>query len=137
MENVIDKYFMDYRNVNGDIIVNNRNKITPKDFYNMVEPEQENSFVLMKPIECKDGFIMSVQACYSHYCQPRITFRNNGFNIYSSFEVGFPNKEEELLLKYAEDKNSPANTVYGQVPKETINAIIKKHGGLTNQSDNK
>jgi len=74
---------------------------------------------------CNDGFEMSVQGSQGHYCEPRETQ-----DWYSEMEIGFPNKEEQLILEYAEQKEFPTDTVYGYVPCEIIQKVIDKHGGI-------
>lgn len=76
-------------------------------------------------VVCKDGFSMSVQASKYHYCTPR-----DNFGPYTSFEVGFPTQQEELLLEYAEDRRNPTDTVYGYVPTDVVEAVVAKHGGV-------
>ena len=77
------------------------------------------------PIECADGFSMSVQAGSMLYCSPR-----NNDGPYTHFEVGFPSEREELLMPYVEDEFRPTDTVYAQVPIEVIVEVINKHGGV-------
>ena len=77
-------------------------------------------------VECADGFTMSVQAHEAAYCAPR---RNNA-EKYTKVEVGFPNREESLLLDFAEDTDRPTDTVYGWVPAKVVVNIIAKHGGM-------
>ena len=48
---------------------------------------------------------------------------------YETCEVGFPNQREELLMPYAEDTETPTETVYGYVPVTLVEQIIEKHGG--------
>jgi hypothetical protein len=45
-------------------------------------------------------------------------------------EVGFPNESEDLLLEYAEDPDSPTETVYPYVPTTVVSLVIAKHGGM-------
>lgn len=79
-------------------------------------------------VVCKDGFEMSVQVGHTHYCRPRVDRA-----IYSAVEVGYPSALEELLMPYVEDEKTPTETVvYGYVPVEIVNQVIKKHGGLAN-----
>jgi len=78
-----------------------------------------------QPIVCADGFKMSVQAGSAHYCTPQ-----NGRGPYSAVEVGFPSKAEPLLMKWAEDRDDPTNTVYGWVPADVVKRVIAKHGGM-------
>ncbi len=94
--------------------------------FDLPDPEQEHKFALMKHVECGDGFTMSVQASYSHYCRPRITHLSTDFCIFEKFEVGYPSKREVLLNKYQDGDSE----VYAYVPREVINEIIEKHGGL-------
>ena len=79
-----------------------------------------------KPIICKDGFGMSVQASSGNYCEPREDFAN----FYTEVEVGYPSERESLLMEYAEDPANPTETVYGWVPADIIRHIIDKHGGI-------
>ena len=78
-------------------------------------------------VRCADGFTMSVQASYAHYCSPR-TYVNDG--DYYEWEIGFPSAKEDLIMKWVEDGNDPTGTVYGYVPTEIINQVIEKHGGI-------
>lgn len=75
---------------------------------------------------CKDGFEISIQASEYNYCSPRI----NEASIYTSFELGYPSKKDELITEYAEDKEKPTDTVYGYVPVHVVNELIEKHGGI-------
>ena len=81
---------------------------------------------LNKTIKCADGFTMSVQAHQGAYCSPRI----DNAEKYTAAEVGFPSREESLLLDFAEDPDRPTDTVYGWVPAKVIVNIIAKHGGM-------
>lgn len=49
--------------------------------------------------------------------------------LHETCEVGFPNQREELLMPYAEDPETPTETVYGYVPVTLVEQIIEKHGG--------
>lgn len=84
-------------------------------------------FITAPRLQCADGFTMSVQASYTHYCSPRDYLRTGN---YASWEVGFPSQPDELLTQYAEDESNPTGTVYGYVQTAVINAVIAKHGGL-------
>ena len=68
-------------------------------------------------VVCKDGFEMSVQESDIHY------------SGYGSVEVGFPSAKEVLLMPYAEQPEKPMKTVYGWVPVEVVDKVLKKHGG--------
>lgn len=78
-----------------------------------------------KVIQCADGFTMSVQASEFNYSNPR---DNTG--PYSSAEVGFPSSYDFYLNKYAENPNTPTETVYGWVPAHVIRMCIDAHGGM-------
>lgn len=80
------------------------------------------------PVICLDGFSMSVQAGGWMHSSPKIDFAD----YYFAVEIGFPSQVEEFLLEYAEKPDEPTDTVYGYVPVELIDAIIKKHGGIVN-----
>ena len=82
---------------------------------------------LIRPhLVCVDGFSMSVQASDIHYCEPRESFLKH----YDTVEIGFPSEEEPLLMDYAEDPETPTNTVYGYVPIELVDKVLEKHGGI-------
>lgn len=84
-----------------------------------------NGFIMRPRIICNDGFNMSVQAGYTLYSTPR-----TNENMFSSCEIGFPSKKENLIMEYAEEPRKPLNTVYGYVPIEVIEEVIGKHGGI-------
>lgn len=77
-------------------------------------------------ILCSDGFEMSVQAGNGVYCLPRANLESGE---YTHCEVGYPNQEEELLMKYAENPKKPRKTVYAYVPVDVIDKVVEKHGG--------
>lgn len=80
----------------------------------------------MRPrIICKDGFSMSVQGHAGSYASPRYDS-----TTYLEMEIGFPSKEEPLIMEFAEDKSSPTGTVYGWVDCSIIQSVIDKHGGI-------
>ena len=81
---------------------------------------------LNKMVVCKDGFSMSVQANENAYCEPRLNYQRK----YNLVEVGFPSKEERLLMPWCEDKGKPTDTVYGYVPADVVTNVIVKHGGM-------
>ena len=74
---------------------------------------------------CKDGFMISIQASIYHYCIPKIT----GDIEYEKVELGYPNVEDDLINEYAESCNY-TNTVYGYVPVEVVDQLLKKHGWI-------
>jgi len=79
---------------------------------------------------CRDGFSMSVQAHDGAYCEPRA----DNAERYTSVEIGYPNDVEPFLLEYAEDRDSPTNTVYPYVPSDIVRHVIDKHGGMIDGS---
>jgi hypothetical protein len=81
---------------------------------------------LNEKVVCADGFEMSVQAHAGAYCIPKMT----DAPVYREVEVGFPNRREILLLKYADDPNDLTETVYGWVPVRVVTNVIAKHGGI-------
>ena len=80
-------------------------------------------------VVCADGFKVSIQASELHYCSPKISGLNT---IYTSVELGFPTKEEELIAKWQEspEDEDPTNDVYPYVPAEVVSMMIAKHGGM-------
>ena len=79
-------------------------------------------------IECADGYEVSVQCQGTNYCSPRKNLTD--CKNYSHFELGFPNMPDELINSYAEDCNDLLETVYPYVPREVVEALVEKHGGI-------
>lgn len=78
-------------------------------------------------IVCKDGYEVSVQATDHMYCSPRIEFDGE----YIAVELGFPNRPDELIDRFAEDpRELKTETVYPYVPSHIVLALIEKHGGI-------
>lgn len=72
---------------------------------------------------CRDGFNMSVQWSNNHYCDHSTK--------YNTVEIGMPSEVEPLFLMYAEEPlDDPEDAIYGFVPVEEVEEVIKKHGGL-------
>ena len=82
-------------------------------------------------IKCKDGFTMSVQANDSAYCTPREDYPSIP---YTHVECGYPSSTPttKALLEYAEcyGDHDYADTVYGYVPIEVVQAELDAHGGI-------
>lgn len=89
---------------------------------------------IRKPIVCRDGFKMSVQASDAHYCSPR---ENLADGNYSEWEVGFPSDEEELLPFIEEEGGDPTKNVCPYVPTKIILLVIEKHGGIAQRANRK
>ena len=79
-------------------------------------------------IVCEDGYTVSVQASEHTYCTPRIN--NPDCSIYEAFELGFPSDADELINEYAEDPEKYTGTVYPYVPREVVEQLLEKHGGI-------
>lgn len=87
--------------------------------------QEGKEYQIRNIIFCKDGFNVSVQGSAGHYCQPRYDVKE-----YSSLELGFPSEKEILINQYAENVENPTETVYGYVPIDVIEKVIKKHKGI-------
>ena len=61
---------------------------------------------------------LSIQASENHYCSPRESMQE----VYDEVEIGFPNFifSENFINQYAEEPESPKDTVYGYVPMEEL-----------------
>jgi hypothetical protein len=79
----------------------------------------------VRTIRCADGLEFSAQASVGHYCSPR---KNLG--PWVAVEVGFPTQRVEEFMEYAENPAAPTDTVYGWVPVEVVEAVVRAHGGL-------
>lgn len=82
-------------------------------------------------VKCKDGFEISIQASFSHYCNPRKTFAGP----YDEVELGFPSGDDSLIEDYAENEDEPTDTVYGYVPIDIVEKLIEKHGGIVEDQE--
>ena len=80
---------------------------------------------MYKEVLCKDGFTVSIQAHSRNYCTPR-----DDIGPYTEVELGFPSSSEHLIIRYAEEKSHPTDTVYGWVPVGLVKALLIKHGGV-------
>lgn len=70
---------------------------------------------------CEDGFFFQVRAGWTAYCTPR---KNLPTGEYEKVEIVYPQKRDELIDHYGKWP------VYEQVPVETVDALIEKHGGI-------
>lgn len=75
-------------------------------------------------IKCADGFSVSAQANTTAYCTPR-----DLAGPYTHVELGYPSLGDELITAWAENPETLTDTVYPQVPVETVLELISKHGG--------
>lgn len=104
-------------------------KITVSDF--LKKTYTGNRYLVRNRIVCKDGFNISIQGGSElFYCCPRELI-----NEYQKVELGYPSKRDSLIDKYAEDKRT-IETVYAFVPIETVEKMIKKHGGIIGELHN-
>jgi hypothetical protein len=91
--------------------------------------DEDEEFLVKKPVVCNDGFTISVQGGSEFlYCSPR-----KKCNDYYEVECGFPSEDEELLKEYAEDPENLTQTVYSYIPIDLVEKVILKHGGIKNE----
>lgn len=84
----------------------------------------ENDYNVRPKALCKDGFSISIQGGNTHhYCLPR-TFGK----VYQQLELGYPSEPLPELKFYSEEKTYDG--VFGYVPIEKVEKLIKKHGGI-------
>ena len=84
-------------------------------------------FAQNKPVQCKDGFRMSVQASGFHYCTPRV----DDAEAYTACEIGRISQAEPLFMEWLEvPGGNPMKNVYAYVPSHVIAQVIAKHGGM-------
>jgi len=95
---------------------------------NRLIDEQQFVFADNLRVVCFDGFEVSIQASAYHYCYPKETWNESKY--YERFELGMPNKRCELLMPYCENADCPTKSVYPQVPREVVQAMIEAHGGI-------
>lgn len=77
-----------------------------------------------KHVLCRDSFSISIQANHYTYCEPR----EDKAWPYSTVELGFPSELDDIIDIYAEEYGT-TETVFGYVPINIVNKLIKKHGG--------
>ena len=79
---------------------------------------------------CFGDLKLSIQASEYHYCYPR-----KDCDYYYEVEVGFPNFDfsKEFIYAYAEDIDTPKDTVYAYVP---ISELSKEISEKLNNGDN-
>lgn len=83
-------------------------------------------FSTIRPrVKCADGYNVSVQAGRGLYSVPR-----EDADFYEAVELGFPSEADELIMPYAEDPDTPTNTVYGFVSVGVVDQLMEKHGGI-------
>jgi hypothetical protein len=87
--------------------------------------KRKNAYEPIKPIECVDGFTISVQASRVHYCEPR---EKDG--PYLSVECGFPSSDVPEMADYKDGDDYDTDSVFVCVPVEIVEAVLAKHGGM-------
>ena len=95
--------------------------------------ENQNKSDILPMITCQDGFKISIQCGWGHYSSPKVNRGDALPNNPTHFELGFPSKYEELISDFAQDSTyskKNLDTVFGWVPIQTVNKIIRKHGGI-------
>ena len=88
-------------------------------------------------IVCQDGFTMSVQSSWAHYCSPRPEYTERAYDAeepgpFFTLEVGFPSERPEPWAEWKEwcdSTTETTDTVYGYVPVEAVRALVALHGG--------
>lgn len=90
--------------------------------------QDERSYSPLPRLKLRDGHSLSIQASKYHYCTPR--FDQDFYEEYTSFEIGFPTFRSNLFIPFAEERERPTDTVYSCVPKEIIDRVINRHGGV-------
>jgi hypothetical protein len=106
-------------------------KWTEKDFNELMEKTIIDSiFIILRKriiLGSNKDLILSVQASFGHYCNPR---DNNG-KFYETWEIGFPSKKEDLLMTFIYDgADDPTQTVYYNVPTSVLIELIEKYDGI-------
>lgn len=80
---------------------------------------------------CKSGLSLSIQASRWHYCSPK----QDNASSYTMVEAGFPEKNGKPVrlrsLGPAESRGSP---VWGYVPVETLDRLLRRNGGIVGAS---
>ena len=89
-----------------------------------------NEHIVIPPLECTDGFHISVQASSGHYCEPR-----NSQGPWTAVECGFPSADVPELAEYKDGNNVDTESVFAYVPVEIVEAVVAKHGGMKITAD--
>lgn len=102
--------------------------LTQEQFQEYMASLSENGDIVRKRVTCADGFNISIQASSGHYCSPRET----GEQWYYEWELGYPTAVPVTpeIIGYAENPESPLQTVYGYVPTLLVLTEINAHGGI-------
>lgn len=87
-------------------------------------PEMGCDMFTNQRVICMDFFNVSIQANAYTNCSPRGDFAD--VSVYETFELGFPNRFDSLLME-SEDSQQ---IVFPHVPREVVEELIQKHGGI-------
>ena len=77
-------------------------------------------------VVCTDGFSVSIQASKTNYCDPRADHPE----AYTSLELGFPSRSDDIIKEFAENERDLTGTVYGYVPVAEVYLLLTAHGGV-------
>lgn len=103
----------------------------------LVTPDSLNEYMrtnrdlkLVRRIECRDGFTISVQGHYGAYSAPR----EDGADYYSQVECGYPSGPvPEIRFRKEGDRETEVGdteTIYGYVPIDDVVKLLNAHGGI-------
>lgn len=106
-------------------------KLTAKEFLEKTKPDHLIDYFVRPRAYCADGYSISIQANSYAYCTPR----RPDADEYSDVELGFPLKEDDLIIEWAEDENEPTKTIYPFTPMHIVEKLIEKHGGIVGYVD--
>ena len=90
----------------------------------------EQMFLFTKRLMLADGTSLSIQAGEGKYCTPRRNPDVQDYDFFQEFEIGFPSREIQEIMTYAEEPERPTETVYGYVPKKVIRNMVEARGGV-------
>jgi len=101
--------------------------MTVKEFLKVTEkkPLFPGMPVSRPAVNCADGFSISIQ-----YGDGFCSGEWEDGAEYGYVECRYPSRAENLLLEYAEDADTPTETVYPYVPVEIVEKVIASHGGI-------
>lgn len=71
-----------------------------------------------------DGWSVSVQASWGHYCTPR----KSGADKYTHVEVGYPSAYDPIL--FAHGSESGDGKIFPYLPIEVVQQLADAHGGI-------
>ena len=79
-------------------------------------------------IYCKDGFNLSVQINSLSYSSSNNGYQKLGYT-WKTCEFGYPSENDDILLKYSEDRCYDMITV-GSIPVKELQKVLDNHGGI-------